>query len=84
MTDRQTLRHHAGLVDRMATARGIDLEAEALSGAISFDEISEAVLRCTGCSDPGHCDGWLDTRSGVAGDGPGYCRNRDLLDRLAR
>lgn len=83
MQERDSLRRHAALVDRMATALGIDLEEAALSGRVAVDEISEAVLRCTGCADPTHCEGWLASRVS-AEVAPGYCRNRDLMARLRR
>lgn len=83
MQDRETLRRHAALLDRMAAALDVDLEEAALSGRISVDEISDAVLRCTGCSDPGHCRSWLSAQgAGGAVSAPGYCRNRDLMARL--
>lgn len=82
MQDRDTLKRHATLVDRMATALGVDLEDAALSGAMAMDEIADAVLRCTGCSDPTHCSGWLAEHGTGAERTPGYCRNKDLLARL--
>ncbi|TDK41242.1 DUF6455 family protein [Antarcticimicrobium luteum] len=81
MQDRETLKHHAALLDRMAGALGIDLEEAALSGRLTVDEISDAVLRCTGCAGPAHCTSWLAMRVGARA-APGYCRNRDLMARL--
>ena len=81
MIDVETLKRHAGLVDRMATATGLDLEESALRGDLSIDEITDAVLKCTGCSDPAHCAGLLLDAPTLAVP-PGYCRNRDLLARL--
>lgn len=83
MQDRNTLKRHAALVDRMASALGIDLEEAALSGRLAMDEISEAVLRCTGCADPGQCSAWLAVPV-KAEAAPGFCRNRDLMTRLRR
>ena len=82
MSRRETLRHHAGLVDQMATTLGVDLEEAALSGALRVDDIADAVLRCTQCSNPGHCETFL-AQSHAAPKAPEYCRNRSLLDRLA-
>ncbi|MDX2482424.1 MAG: DUF6455 family protein [Pseudodonghicola sp.] len=79
MQDRETLRCHAALVDRMASALGIDLEDAALAGRLAFDEISDAVLRCTGCSDPAQCASWTVRPVETT---PGYCSNRDLMMRL--
>ena len=69
MIETARLKHHVTLLDRTA-------------GGMSMDELSDAVLRCTECSNPGHCAGWLAERSEPAANTPGYCRNRDLLHRL--
>lgn len=82
MQDRDTLKRHAALVDRMAQTLGVDLEEAALAGAMAMDEIAEAVLRCTGCADPAHCDSWLSQQRAGADRTPGYCRNKDLMARL--
>lgn len=75
------LKRHAALVDRMAGALGLDLEEQALRGRLSIDELTDAVLRCTGCSDPAYCSGWLE-RTAKAVAPPGYCRNRELFAGL--
>ena len=79
----RTLKRHAALVDGMATARGVDLEETLMRGEIGVDEISDAVLRCTACSNPKHCAGWLEEQDGVAESTPGFCRNADLFNQLA-
>ena len=76
-----TIRRHATLVDRMATARGLDLEEEMLRGALSIPDLDDAVLRCTGCSAPCACEAWLDQPTP---DAPDYCRNGALFDALKR
>lgn len=81
MTSRETLKHHAELVDRMAANRGIDLEESAICGQVSVDEISDAVLRCTGCPNPGHCEKFL-AQSTLAQLTPEYCRNQELFEKL--
>ena len=55
MPTRESLRLHAGLVDDMARMLDIDLEEAAIGGKVSVDQISEAVLRCTDCPNPDHC-----------------------------
>ena len=82
MPDVERLKHHAGLVDRMAGTVGVDLEQAVLDGALRFDAIADAVLRCTGCPDPAHCAGWL-ARHDTADAPPGYCRNAALFAGLA-
>ncbi|TDE36690.1 DUF6455 family protein [Antarcticimicrobium sediminis] len=79
MQDRDTLKRHAALVDQMVSALGADLEEAALAGRVTIDEISDAVLRCTGCNNPAHCASLVAARVEVA---PAYCRNRDLMARL--
>lgn len=82
--NRDQLRKHAALVDRMASARGVDLEESALRGHISPDGISDAVLSCTSCTNPEQCRQWLDSRQGPEAATPGYCRNAELFDDLER
>lgn len=81
MSSRETLRHHAGLVDQMATKLGVDLETAAIEGQVSVDEISDAVLRCTSCPNPQHCESFLQ-KSASSQQTPEYCRNRELLQNL--
>lgn len=82
MIDTKTLRRHAALVDEMARAQGLDLEEQALRGAVTIPEIEDAVLRCTGCTAPERCTAALaEARATPA---PAYCRNHDFFDRLTR
>ncbi|CUJ85072.1 hypothetical protein RUE5091_00294 [Ruegeria denitrificans] len=81
MPDREVLKHHAGLVDRMATKLGVDLQQSAIDGDVSIDQLSDAVLRCTGCANPSHCQNFL-RQPAQARQTPEYCRNRDLLRKL--
>lgn len=76
------LKRHAALVDRMAGTLGLDLEESALRGELSVDEIGDAVLACTGCTQPGACEHWLEAQGSVAQHPPGYCRNAALFARL--
>ena len=83
MQSEKTLKKHADLVDRMATALGVDLEESILRGRIEIDDISDAVLSCTACSAPEHCAGWLEKKGGDrVTSTPEYCRNKALLERL--
>lgn len=47
MPSNTTIRRHAVLVDRMATALGRDLEEEVMRGRLSPDDLPDMVLRCT-------------------------------------
>ena len=86
MRDQSVLKRHAALVDTMSQAVGVDLQEAALEGAVSADQLSDAVLRCTECGQIGACNSWLDARdAGVsARRTPDYCRNaalfRDLVE----
>ena len=82
MLSRTVLKRHAGLVDRMAQAVGVDLEEAALEGRVTVSEIDDAVLSCTGCTKPYACESWLAERTGPQEGPPSYCRNMDLLARL--
>ena len=81
MQNRETLKRHAALVDRMATGLGIDLEEAALGGRLRFDEIADAVLRCTGCSADGRCAEGPGASVGAVVV-PAYCENREMFARL--
>ena len=82
MTDPEQLKTHAALFDRMGKAMGLDLEEEAVSGTLQFEEIAEAVLRCTRCACPKVCDRKLASLEGEIERTPDYCRNADLLAYL--
>lgn len=78
MTMKRNLKAHAALVDRMAETVGVDLENAVLRGAARFDDLADAVLRCTECSDPAHCAGWLSEDKHRDAP-PAYCRNTELF-----
>lgn len=82
MTHSSTFGRHAGLMDRMATRVGVDLEEAVLRGLITPSELTDAVLACTGCANADHCEGWLEDHPGSAERALDYCRNRALFDEL--
>ena len=82
MTDTR-LKRHAGLVDRMATARGIDLEEAAMRAHLAPSDLSDMVLRCAGCANVDGCEKWLASQVGAVSDTPSYCRNADQFSELA-
>ncbi len=82
MTRQTMFRRHADLVDRMATALGLDLEEAAMAGQIGMDTIGDAVLACTGCTHPDGCNRWLEMQTGKADATPTICRNSALFERL--
>jgi hypothetical protein len=81
MQSARTLKHHASLVDRMATVQGVDLEEKMMEGLLTPGDLGDAVLACTGCANPGDCEHWLDAQPD-SGTAPDYCRNVDLFADL--
>lgn len=82
MQSETVLKRHARLVDDMATARGLDLEEQMMRGKLSMSGLEDAVLRCTGCTNPDACEHWLATQTGTAEASPDYCRNAHVFDEL--
>lgn len=83
MSNPQTLRKHAALVDRMSGAVGVDLEEMILRGQLQGATLGDAVLGCTGCTNPEGCGHWLDRQEGIDGTAdatPDFCRNSSLFD----
>lgn len=80
---RTQLKQHANLVDEMARARGLDLEEIALRGDLTPSDISDLVLRCTGCTQTASCEKWLSEQVGTVSAAPHYCRNAHSFDDLA-
>jgi hypothetical protein len=78
----KTRAQHAALMNRMAKTLGLDLDEAELRGALPPEQREDMLLACTGCADPTGCAHWLgQTQSADAA--PGYCRNGDVLGRLA-
>lgn len=87
MLGRATLKRHAALVDRMAEARGVDLEEQILRGNLRIGELDDAVLRCTGCSNPDGCEHWLtqvEQNGATVSDTPAQCRNARVFSELSK
>ena len=81
MSSNSNYKRHAALVDKMATTLGIDLEQKVMEGQLQMDSLSDAVLSCTGCSDPEGCEHWLEQNT-TADHAPGMCRNVDMFEML--
>lgn len=84
MTSNDRLKRHAALVDEMAAARGIDLQDASLRAGLTPDDLADMVHRCAGCAHPDTCETWMKAQVGAVSETPGYCRNADMFDRLAR
>ena len=81
MQSREVLKRHADLVDRMATTLGVDLEETMMRGQMLPDDLSDMVLRCTGCDDPDGCARWQAAHRRSDRPFPG-CRNAEVFTRL--
>ncbi|GAA3864360.1 DUF6455 family protein [Celeribacter arenosi] len=75
---------HALKVDRMAGTLGVDLSEEMQRGNLSEEDLRDRVHRCLSCTEPDLCTKFLDTHTDGAARAPGYCRNKDSLEKLAR
>lgn len=82
MQTKDRLSRHAALVDHMADALGLDLDDKMMQGALTPEELSDAVLRCTLCSSPDQCETWVDSHARPQPDTPDYCRNAQLFRDL--
>ncbi|MEP2782357.1 MAG: DUF6455 family protein [Pseudoruegeria sp.] len=78
----KTFRRHAALVDHMAETLGVDLEEQVFRGNIGINDIGDAVLNCTGCTQADDCDHWLAKQKGVSERTPAYCRNSEMFVAL--
>ena len=81
MLRQSVLKRHADLMDTMASHVGVDLEEEILRGRLDAGDVSDMVLRCASCANPGDCADRLanpDTQISL----PSYCRNAELLEKL--
>ena len=67
---------HERLMSRLADANGVDLDLMMQSGELSPETYEDAVLNCTGCSDPEGCAAQL---RGGSSEIPDFCRNRDRM-----
>lgn len=74
---------HANLVNRMADAVHADLGAALVEHRLTGHELRAAILSCTNCTRPDDCRLWLDAHPNGSEKTPSYCRNSDLMARLA-
>lgn len=81
MLNSKQMKHHEQLVARMAETLGLDLDEEVMKAHLSEEDVQDAVLSCTGCTQPHECDHWLAAHHDV-GETPDYCRNTALFHRL--
>jgi hypothetical protein len=80
----QKFQQHADLFGRMTRTLGVDMSDAAGTGRAADATLRSAVISCMGCRKADACGEWLDAHSDGAGETPDYCRNKAMLDRLAR
>ncbi len=80
MSDPTRFKAHEQLMSRMAEAQGADLERAMQFGKLTPDAYTDAVLSCTGCSDPVGCREGLRQNQTTM---PEFCRNQAMIRRIA-
>lgn len=75
------LKRHKRLMTTMAERNGADLFLAEQIGLVSPEEVFAATQSCLGCGAVEACESQLS--SGDAGL-PNYCRNDDMIRRIAR
>ncbi|MGH1356182.1 MAG: DUF6455 family protein [Thalassovita sp.] len=82
MQSQDKIKQHATLVDHMATTLGLDLEEKTMQGLLEPEAVTDAVLRCTGCTSPNECAQWMTENQAPQETAPDYCRNQHLFAEL--
>lgn len=75
--------HHATVMGRMAETLGVDFAESVATSPSTVRDYRQAVLRCTACTHEEDCMRWMQENPRAAA-APDYCRNKDILERLAR
>ncbi|WP_417808606.1 DUF6455 family protein [Thioclava sp.] len=86
MSNARSLNRHAAMMNRMAQVMRVDLTAEMAQGRMSGEDWKDALVRCTGCTQPKACTLWLsehdpEYKPSVAAPPP-YCENRLMIKQL--
>lgn len=74
------LARHERLMTTMAEQNGADLLLAEQVGLVTPEELFSATQACTGCSGVAACESHLE--AGEPGL-PGYCRNSEMIRRIA-
>lgn len=72
-----------GVMTRMADTLGADFAAAIAQRPEAVRDYRQAVMRCTGCGHEGECTAWMQSHP-RAEEAPDYCRNKDILESLAK
>ena len=77
------LAKHEALFRGMSDRLGVDFNAWVGNAPEHAGDYRNAVLSCTACREAGACTKWQDMTVS-AEEAPSYCRNKRLLDELAK
>ncbi|MBA83666.1 DUF6455 family protein [Thalassobius sp. S69A] len=72
----------ASVMGKMAETVGVDFAEQVARNPAMASTYREAVMRCVHCTHDGACKSWM-AKHPQAAHAPDYCRNKDLLERLA-
>lgn len=70
---------YPGLMERLATALGIDLVVILERHEISVDTLERMAVHCSFCDEQSNCAARIRDGVRVGADPPEYCQNRKLL-----
>ena len=77
------LARNVDLMPRLAQRLGIDWADRMDRSPYAAAEYRHALMRCAECPNDGACRAWVE-RAHQADAAPDYCRNKEMLQRLAK
>jgi hypothetical protein len=75
--------HRAKVMTRMADTLDVDFTAAIAQSPENVRTYRQAVMRCVSCGHEGECNAWMQDHPHAA-EAPDYCRNKDILESLAK
>ncbi|MDX5403071.1 MAG: DUF6455 family protein [Rhodobacterales bacterium] len=75
--------HRTKVMTRMAQTLDVDFAEVIAQAPEAVREYRQAVLRCVSCGHEGECTAWMAEHPHAA-ETPDYCRNKDILESLAK
>jgi hypothetical protein len=74
---------HNRLMGRMADRLGVDLGDALVDGRLGEPDLRRMMFSCLACREPGACRQFLDDKEADTVVAPGFCNNREVMNRLA-
>ena len=71
------------VMTRMAQTLDVDFPETIARAPGAVRDYRQAVMRCVACGHEGECTAWMDAHPHAA-EAPDYCRNKDILESLAK